>query len=221
MKFNRVAIASYPRSGNTWVRHLLYSATGIGSRYNRNPETGIPHRAGGIHLLEDRSSPFIKTHDRDAKDYDAAIHITRHPCAAIASYLDYMDNFKVPMSNRKEFIEVEAQGWATHSEFWRMTRECGILSDYIRINYEDLIEVPFTILRRVVHDFLGLASHNDRILWAVEQNSLSKMRIKGGEGAEKFFVKGAERNPEETMSDEEIDMIMKITEEEREHLGYW
>ena len=217
MKFESVAIASFPRSGNTWMRHLLHAATGIGSRYNLNPETGPAHHAAAIPEIEDLSAPFVKTHTRDANQYQAAIHLIRHPCSAIASYLDYFEAFDSRVHNRGEFVQVEAEGWAKHSEYWRLVRECGICLDYMRMRYEDLVEYPDEQLLRIVKVFLKCDVPAKAVIDAVTECSLENLQIKG---STKFYPKGANRKYTDTLHPNEIEIIMRITEKERGHYGY-
>jgi hypothetical protein len=217
MKFESVAIASFPRSGNTWMRHLLYAATGIGSRYNLNPETGPAHHAAAIPEIEDLKAPFVKTHTRDAKQYQAAIHLIRHPCWAIASYFDYFDAFSSPVTNRREFVQVEAEGWVKHSEYWRLAQVCGIPIDYIRVRYEDLVSATFPSLVRVVRGFLDCKVTLEDLARAIDKCSLENLQIKG---SPKFYPKGSYRKITDTLQPEEIETINRITEKERYHYQY-
>lgn len=69
----RIALASFPRSGNTWVRFLLENATGqpCGSLYR---DRVMPRGEDGI---------AIKTHELDSSRYARAIHLVRNPFDAI------------------------------------------------------------------------------------------------------------------------------------------
>lgn len=200
------------------MRHLLHEATGIGSRYNLNPETGPAHQAAAIPEIEDLNAPFVKTHTRDANQYQAALHLVRHPCSAIASYLDYFDAFDNPVHKRQEFVQVEAEGWAKHSEYWRLVRECGICVDYMRIRYEDLVSETYLCLWRIVKGFLECMDvPNEQLESAVFNCSLRSLQIKG---SRKFYPKGAERKYTDTLRPDEIETILRITLKERFHYGY-
>jgi hypothetical protein len=217
MNFKTVALASYPRSGNTWLRHLLHDATGYKSRYIRNPETGPVHEAAAIPDIADEESPLIKTHDRDASQYEAAIHIVRHPCFAISSYLDYCRNFNVPISRRNEFIEVEAKGWVAHTQHWRMAVPCGVLQAHYPIQYESLCRDTYSSLRQMVRTFLGLDVSNEVIEDAVRANELEELQKRGSRD---FFPLGIARKPKGNLTDQNLNTICEICAEEMAIWGY-
>jgi hypothetical protein len=217
MNFKTVALASYPRSGNTWLRHLLHDATGYGSRYIRNPETGPVHEAAAIPEIADEQSPLIKTHDCDAHQYEAAIHIVRHPCFAISSYLDYCHHFKVPIPRRHEFVEVEAHGWVKHTQHWRMAVSCGVLQAHYPIQYESLCRETYTALRRIVRIFLGIDASNEVIEEAVRANELAELQKRG---KREFFPEGIARKPSGNLTDGELKIITDICSEEMALWGY-
>lgn len=216
MKFDRCALASYPRSGNTWMRHLIFEATGLRSGYIRNPETGEVHHAGAIPQIEDTDSPLIKTHDKDADNYSAAIHIVRNPWNAIASYLDYCHTFAVPIQRREWFIDREAEGWAEHAEYWRMAHQSGAIEAYHPVRYEDLLfDAPGELWK--VIKFLGLESTEDKIIAAVEKCTLPAMQAKG---TSDFYKLGFARNFADTLTRDEINRIAQTVEAELSHWIY-
>ena len=88
----QVALASYPGSGNTWVRYLLQQLTGAltGSVYfdPKLVENGFP--AGGV---ADGRVIAVKTHLHDIHTltrYDKVILIVRNPWDAIWSHFHYV-----------------------------------------------------------------------------------------------------------------------------------
>lgn len=76
----RIALASFPRSGNTWLRFMIEEATGkqSGSLYN---DKVLPRGGEGI---------VIKTHELDSYRYTHAIHLVRNPFCAIESHFYYI-----------------------------------------------------------------------------------------------------------------------------------
>ena len=85
------ALASYPGSGNTWVRYLIESSSGIftGSRY-KDLEIQMYGLYGEIRDWADGTTLVQKTHDASKahvqKDYGGrGIVILRNPYAAILS----------------------------------------------------------------------------------------------------------------------------------------
>ena len=82
-----IALGSFPGSGNSWVRQLLESSTGV---YTGTPYCdGAYVRAGMIgEGVATENVIAIKTHDRPAKakeviNHDKAIYIVRSPFATI------------------------------------------------------------------------------------------------------------------------------------------
>lgn len=218
MRFGKVALASYPRSGNTWFRHLIHAATGIGSIYNVSRETGIEHHAGGIQHIEEEGSPFIKTHGREAQRYEAAVHLIRNPKNAIASYIDYFEAFSDPVSRREEFIAVESESWVRHSEYWRMSTSCTDLSfGYELVRYEDLCDSTARILKRVLNDFLGMDVAHEAIAGAAFKCQLERLQVIGDK---KFFPKGKSRDFRDSLTSREIEIIDQLTWKEAQNWGY-
>src|SRR5687768_1117494 len=66
----RVALASFPRSGNTWFRFLLESATGELTGNTSQHARILPRGNDGL---------VIKTHQRDSHRYTHGIHLVRNP----------------------------------------------------------------------------------------------------------------------------------------------
>lgn len=217
MKYKTVALASFPRSGNTWMRHLIHEATGFGSKYMLNPETGPVHEAAAIPQIADESSPLIKTHALDASQYEAAVHIVRHPLSAISSYLDYCQKFNIQVSRKAEFITVEATGWVRHTEHWRMALQCGILKGYYPVRYEDLSADTGGKLAEILGNFIGIRFNPEDIRRAVKETVLPKLQKKGSPD---FFPKGMNRNPNLNLRPEWVQKINSICWEEMEHWSY-
>src|SRR5687768_14503745 len=63
----RVALASFPRSGNTWLRFFLEAATGELTGNASDGEQRVLQRA--------KDGVAIKTHRRDSYRYTHAIHL--------------------------------------------------------------------------------------------------------------------------------------------------
>jgi hypothetical protein len=90
------ALASFPGSGNTWVRYLIEGATGIftGSRY-KDLQIQMYGLWGEIRSWEDGTTIVQKTHDSNKhhvlKDFGGrAILILRNPYDAILSTHNFM-----------------------------------------------------------------------------------------------------------------------------------
>ena len=98
MSFQRsgsvIALASYPGSGNSWVRQLLESATGIytGSVYCDSAYVRVGMLGEGVMT---QNVIAVKTHEALAYDknllhHDKAIYVVRNPFAAMLAYYNWL-----------------------------------------------------------------------------------------------------------------------------------
>ncbi|XP_071508104.1 sialate:O-sulfotransferase 1-like [Diadema antillarum] len=126
-----VALASYPGSGNTWLRHLVEHSTGI---YTGSVYTDKKLLSGGFHGEErdfmERSVLGVKMHrcsKRELKKFDAVVFLVRNPYNAMVSeWHRYhssqhtgtvdLDTFK--SKEWEEFVEEESIHWE------KMMRNC-------------------------------------------------------------------------------------------------
>ncbi|KAL5010372.1 hypothetical protein ScPMuIL_012677 [Solemya velum] len=84
----KIALASFPRSGNSWTRHLLQQLSGIG--------------AGSVYcsdVAKDHGFPLecytkrvivVKTHEPNGDKYDKAVVVIRNPFLALFSVFQFM-----------------------------------------------------------------------------------------------------------------------------------
>ena len=165
----RTALASFPRSGNTWVRLLLEKAVGqlCGSIYK---DRIMPRTGDGL---------AIKTHALDSKNYDRAIHILRNPFDVIESYY----HWKLNVAEQKnvdwnEHVRSTAGQWREHTEHWLNVR----YSTH-RARYEDLKTRTADELAKMV-TWLGYEAKPEQITLAVEEGQIDKMRESHEEDAE-------------------------------------
>ncbi|WP_374239044.1 sulfotransferase domain-containing protein [Thiocapsa sp. N5-Cardenillas] len=204
MRFKATALASFPRSGNTLLRHLLFHAAHLHSRYILNPESDPSHLAAAIPQLESPNAPLIKTHSLDASHFDSVIHLVRNPAHAIASYLDYCKAFNIPSLPRPTFIRQEAALWSRHTSFWS---NLNPPLPYLRIQFQTLASNPAPTLRRI-SSFLQLNLSESAIASALSQCSLPALQAKGSKS---FFPLGLKRNPASSLSQTELHTISILT----------
>ncbi|KAI9141713.1 hypothetical protein BKA69DRAFT_1124622 [Paraphysoderma sedebokerense] len=148
--FNRIALASYPRSGNTFLRTYLERLFGIYTGSIQNDT-----RLGQVFPGEGHTSPskvlFVKTHEpffykptTDDIPYDAAIYIVRNPFESIMSFWHYLktkrhdgsisngDDSEIGLERmRKVFAEpmnrawimMSAKNWLNHAQYWQVEEQ--------------------------------------------------------------------------------------------------
>lgn len=153
-RFESFFIASYPRSGNTLVRSILWNCFGLrsNSRYEEH-ETFLANReianmvgaiwTKDVHevsaLIRSQGTLPHKTHDLSAAEQDMpAIYIIRDGREVMCSYLDYEQRrVKDGIVTMEEVIrgQVKFGGWTDHINAWNPFDR----PDTLLLRYEDLI----------------------------------------------------------------------------------
>ena len=176
------ALASFPGSGNTWVRYLLQQVTGI----RRGRVTGVSGIAMGIAGVEtgsvykdlallkngfpaesvaNGSVIAVKTHEWGAagrQQFDAAILLVRDPFASILAEFNRRSGGHIGHASQEKFSRDKGRFWQdfviTKARDWE-----AMNSDWINnfqgpllvISYSDLMDRVEEQLRRTL-DFLSV-----------------------------------------------------------------
>lgn len=190
---NIVWLASYPKSGNTWVRFMLYAAIFGPPKNSLDVSKKIPD----IH----RPMPFdipasgtiqIKTHfelnENHPKltDTSKAIHIIRNPRDVMLSAINYRTLTNDSSSELQKDLVIKSflneKGdphwktsgfgtWASHARSWRNATGFPVLP----IRYEDLKANPHAQLESMLQ-FLDIQRTQEQINEAVVASSFDFMR---------------------------------------------
>jgi hypothetical protein len=196
-----VWLASYPKSGNTWLRFLLGHL--LAGPIERSAELG--GRVPDAHKIEDWSTldsgrvHYVKTHwafdqIRIAHSCEAAVQIVRNPFDVLAanfnfylltsaSEIDACDAAGFERLRRayvERFIQwrgdlrwlpLGAGSWPHHVRSWL---EAGSRLPVLRLRYEDLLARPGPEVARLVA-FLGLEADAAAIESAVQRSSFEAL----------------------------------------------
>lgn len=182
-----VALASYPRSGNTWLRFLLYElATGQSAEFEQ-VHAALPyvgrHRNAPPLLPADRR--LIKTHEphpdlyskavyvvRDARDVALSEHKFQVMCGFYGGDFDaFLDAFLAG--------KVHGMGtWSEHVDRWLDARDARP-DEILVLTYEGLRAETEETLARVA-SFLDIETSPEALRAAIRGNSLENMRKKEG-----------------------------------------
>lgn len=196
-------IASYPKSGNTWLRFQLASLVSGPITQSAELAKTIPDIHEGIradHLIRN-SALMIKTHwaYRDdlplREDSIGAVYIVRHPLDVLASNLNYhllrlgkavteMDEERVQAERRSYIADYLNRGgdrdWFGHgAESWQhnvrswTTGECPF--PRLLVRYEEMLADPVRVLT-VVANFLRMNKPPEDIAAAAAASKFSEMR---------------------------------------------
>lgn len=166
-EWKRAYLASYPRSGNHWVRYLVEEATHVatGAVYrDKEPQHMNKVFPWGGYCCEDgckgdcryptkQDMVLIKTHfpsqpgkktKFDCKPYEVTIRIVRHPVDSFYSrYVRTLQGGsieRVPTDRVVEFIRT----WRKFQTYWNNQE------NVITIRYEDILANPSVELKKIL-----------------------------------------------------------------------
>ena len=170
-----VWLASYPRSGNTFLRIILqnifnlptYSLYNIEGQGFADPSAAALDEApilprnwrGFCSDSAQAQTTLIKTHD-PPQGHETAIYIVRDGRAAIDSYFHYHKKFAFEKPSLTEVIAGACQfgRWSEHFLAWQpLTRP-----DTLLLRYEDLVNRPQELIPQL-GTFLGMKPKNARL----------------------------------------------------------
>ncbi|TGD73501.1 glycosyltransferase [Mangrovimicrobium sediminis] len=143
-------IASFPRSGNTFLRNVLFEVYGLAS--------STYHLEISYALDEDfESYPFVKTHLRpgelDAAGFDPAIpvvYLVRDGRDAICSSAHHRSNLIAPGSDLyQNMVEAIVADRGSHFGGWSVNVEEWVERADLVIRYEDLVADPIGQSQRI------------------------------------------------------------------------
>lgn len=187
-------LASYPKSGNTWLRFLLANIITGGPPAN---SLAVSKLVCDIHQPKipfepaDPGKLFIKTHFARVAQHPRmgetarAVHIVRHPRDVLLSALNYrrmegvIENLTdaqyaetfISHAGDPLWAKLGYGSWIQHAATWAVGAPFPVLT----IRYEDLKHDAEPTLRRVL-DFVQLDASDDDIARAVDQCSFDKLR---------------------------------------------
>ncbi|CAH1232039.1 WSCD2 [Branchiostoma lanceolatum] len=165
-----VALASYPGSGNTWVRHLIERATGIytGSYYNDGDLFNKGFRGERENWLR-RNTVAVKTHRFDRahiEQFDSTVLLIRNPYSAMLAEHNrkYAGHTGLPapkyyqLNEWREFVDGQSRTWTNTNLNWLQYSRRLLV-----VHYEDFVRDTMGQLHRIL-DFLGLPASQDRLI---------------------------------------------------------
>lgn len=192
-KHGRIALASYPRSGNTWMRVLLESATG--------QLTGSIYKNDGINSRESHGV-VIKTHAKDSFRYNKAVVLVRNPFDSIDSYFalkrNYFNDSEIEWEDHVHQAVIDLR---QHTLHWKQA-SCRVLF----LRYEDLKTEPSARLREVC-DFIGAEVSDESLTTAVEEASIDSIRANSPDKGKAVIRRGVVGKGIESFSESQREMV--------------
>jgi Sulfotransferase domain len=228
-----VFLASYPRSGSTWLRFLLNEIlTGeLSSFENVNRQLAfIGHHSHAPRLLPG-GGRLIMTHEAYRKQYTRALYLSRDPRDVALSEYAFQKargwiqgDFQTYLT---EFLRGRVNGfgsWQSHVRSWLAAADAS--KGNIRVcRYDELRHAPEDSLAQLL-DFLKVPVDARRIAQAVANNSLQEMRKKEAQSPQKvskrdrFVRSGSVGGWREEFSPDQLRLVRRQLEPELARLGY-
>jgi len=229
-------LASYPRSGNTWLRLVLSEAlTGKSIDFD-NVDRFVPelkwHR-GAIPVLSGQGR-LIKTHEPWRREYRKAIYIVRDVRDVALSTYARTKQLGIVDGQLDEYLPSILQGrahpygaWDHHLRSWLdgpLAQEGKLLV----IRFEDLRKNPEDALTRMV-EFTGVDVAAEQIRNALTNNSVEAMRVKEERSrklyqstteAGRFVRKGAVQGWKTVLTPAQLQLFEKFAGPELARMGY-
>lgn len=220
-----VFVASYPRSGSTWLRFLLFETltrneAGFDNVNRVLPDVGM--HATATPLLANQGR-LIKTHEPFRAEYKRAIYVVRDVRDVVLSEYAYQNalgrihgTFDDYLS---DFLEGTATGygsWQEHVRGW-LDSPSAEHGNLLVVSYRDLRKDTQSQLEQILA-FLGVRIERKIIANAIRNNEFQKMRAKedrnpqlgkSGDEDRRFVRKGAVGGWREQLTAEQLDRIEK------------
>jgi Sulfotransferase domain len=188
LKPEDVFVASYPRSGSTWLRFLLLELLTRDSAHFDTVNRTIPdvgHHRGCPAILQG-GARLIKTHEAYRSVYRKAIYIVRDFRDVVISEFAYENARRRISEDFDSFLRLSLKSgangygtWQDHVTSWANSPP-AICGDLLLIKFEDLrVHTEHTL--EDVLEFLGLGGDRQQIRQAIANNNVQRMQEKEDE----------------------------------------
>ena len=171
------ALASFPGSGNTWLRYLLQQVTGVatGSIYR---DAALRRNGFPAESIANGSVIAVKTHEWGAQareTFDSAILLVRDPFDSILAEFNRRAGGHIGHASKEKFVKDHGRMWQQFviskagdwEEFytdWLENFKCPLLI----VSYADLVRSVETELQRVL-DFLEVSVTSNSMKCAISR----------------------------------------------------
>jgi Sulfotransferase domain len=196
-----VLLASYPRSGSTWLRCMLFDYLTGGEADFDAVDRAIPYvgRQRGAAPLLHGGGRMIKTHELYRAGARRAIYLVRDIRAVLpsmfrqqkrAGYRKDLDTFL------DEFLEGDVGpfgSWAEHVAFWTGPNPL-LEKNLLEVRFEDMKTEPAEALHRIL-DYIGVEAEASRMKRAILNNDLAAMKRREQDAPEAAILNRREDLP--------------------------
>jgi len=231
-----IFLASYPKSGNTWLRFLIANLLAPDKEitfrnvddyvfsFNRDPKT----------WPTDKHPRFIKSHWRFFQHYPRFIYIFRDGRDALISYYHFMQARTGSTETFSEFLDqymgdkedIPFGRWDQHLKAVMVAMQSRHPQSFLVLQYENMLDFPVDAARKVAL-FCGLNASEEALTAAAGKCKFETLKLNeeknGPEHLEKpytFFRKGTREQWKDVYSDEDLEKFNRHAGEILEGLGY-
>jgi hypothetical protein len=192
-----VFVASYPRSGNTWLRFMLFEILlGQSPSFNHVdkvvPDIGKQRKASPVLPNGGR---LIKTHEPYRTDYGKAIYLVRDARDVALSEFAYQKALGLAGDDFDKFLARFLRGtvnpfgsWTDHVNSWVRAKDEG-RAQILLVRFDEMRREPEVSLGKMM-EFLEVPIASEVIQRAVANNSVQKMRDQEKKNPVKASAKG-------------------------------
>jgi Sulfotransferase domain len=189
LKSEDAFLASFPRSGSTWLRFMLYEVLSGEDAGFRKIEDRLPeiHRHRGSQPILSGGGRLIKTHENYRSDYKRAVLLVRdvrdvflsvynsYIALDMASFVSKGDIDTFLLSFLKGRV-IHTGSWQQHTRSW-LESPLAKNGNLLVVRYEDLRKNPEQKVQELLQ-FVGINPDVQSIRRAIENNTLQQMRAK-------------------------------------------
>jgi estrone sulfotransferase len=239
---NDAFIASYPRSGNTWLRFVLFDILVTGQASGFDEVNHIVAEVGlhgpAISLLPG-GGRVIKTHEAYRKQYRKAIYLVRDVRDVVLSEFAYQKALGWVPDDFEQFLQQFLRGevnpfspWQQHVPGW-VDSPLAQSPNFLLIKFEDLRRNTEAVVTQVL-DFLDVVVDAQTVRNAIANNSVQRMQEKeqrspqlsnaapppnAPEGS-RFIRSGSVGGWRNRLTEAQVELIEQYTEEVLVRMGY-
>ena len=215
-----IYLASYPRSGNTWMRYLI--ADIMLQQMGYQTATKLPFPAAALipdmHLPDETdiklSLPvhLIKTHNEYSEQQKKSLYIFRNPADSLVSF--YYFHLRYPKLKAMVSDGVDAfclrkiEEWCMHIISYIKAKE-KMGKSIMFVSYENMHNGLSSILKSALN-FINLPFDRDIVERAINNHTFKRHQTNerlGTEYLNKFFRKGQCGNGEQELSENVVEII--------------
>jgi len=196
LRANDVFFASYPRSGSTWLRFVLFESIAGQSSDFGNVNQSIPDVKDlktALQLMPN-GGRLIKTHEVYHPEYRKAVYLVRDPRDVALSEYAYQTALGLVNQPLDEYLRVffikgvnPFSSWSKHVESWLSAPLSS--EDLLIVKFEELRSDTVNGVAQIIR-FFGITPDEGRIRQAVANNSVERMKAKEKETPQRASKKG-------------------------------